>query len=218
MAGDEGRSTAAGAVGEEAALFGSDRRGRLLAAAAQVFAEKGYRATSMNDLAEAVGISKPTLYHYVASKQQLLVELYEAVMSGSLYQVGRVSGLGLSAADALRTVLVERIVYICRHARLIQIFVEEESELPPAMTESVRKIRTEREDTFVRILERGMADGSFAVAVDPRVAARAIIGALTYVYKWYEPDGPKTPVAVAQELSDYLVTGLTAPAGRPSTA
>ena len=128
---------------EEAALFGSDRRGRLLAAAAQVFAEKGYRATSMNDLAEAVGISKLTLYHYVSSKQQLLVELYEAVHQRQpVRQVDRAGHLGLSPAESLRKVLVERIVYICRHVRLVQIFIEEESELPPAMTETVRKLRT----------------------------------------------------------------------------
>lgn len=219
MSGDEGGAGVVSGIRTELEepLFGTDRRGCLLAAAARVFSEKGYRATSMNDLAEAVGISKPTLYHYVSSKQQLLVELYEAVISGSLYAMDRAGHLGLSPAESLRKVLAERIAYICRHVRLVQIFIEEESELPTAMTETVRQLHTKREDAFVRLVERGVADGSFELAVDPRMAVRAITGALTYIYRWYGPDGPKTPAEVAEELSAYLVSGLTAGAGTRST-
>jgi len=195
-------------AGRQDPEFGAGRRGRLLSAAAQVFAEKGYRATSMNDLADAVGISKATLYHYVSSKQQLLVELYEAVMQGTLYVVDRAGLLGLSPEEALRKVLVQRIVYICRHVRLVQIFVEEQGELPAEMVDRMRQGYGRREDAFVRLIERGVADGSFELGVDPRVAARAIIGALTYVHKWYDPDGPRSPEELAEELADYLVRGL----------
>ena len=211
MPNDEVGSDAVSGTGLDEPLFGTDRRGCLLAAAARVFSEKGYRATSMNDLADAVGISKPTLYHYVSSKQQLLVELYEAVMSGSLYAMDRAGHHELSPAESLRKVLAQRIAYICRHSRLVQIFIEEEGELPLNTTDTVRRLHARREDAFVRLVERGVADGSFQLDVDPRMAVRAITGAMTYIYKWYEPDGPITPAQVAQELSAYLVAGLTAP-------
>ena len=196
-------------AGPEDLEFAAGRRGRLLAVAARVFSEKGYRATSMNDLADAVGISKATLYHYVSSKQQLLVELYEAVMRGSLYPVDRAGLLRSSPDESLRKVLVQRIVYVCRHARLVQIFVEEQGELPPEMADRMRQGQDRREAAFVALIERGRADGSFELGVDPQVAVRAIVGALTYVYKWYDPDGPQSPAELAEELADYLVRGLT---------
>src|ERR1700744_5493363 len=85
------------------------RRRELLKAAAALFAERGYRATSMNDLAGRVGLSKPALYYYVRTKENLLIELYDEVLRANTDSVAAIEAGTSRAIDALREVLVERV-------------------------------------------------------------------------------------------------------------
>src|ERR1700749_2664679 len=80
--------------------YAGNRTEDILAAAVAVFSEKGYRATSMNDLARAAGLSKPGLYHYVTSKEQLLVLLYQTVMEQHLVEERAVIDSSTSATES----------------------------------------------------------------------------------------------------------------------
>ena len=96
------------------------RRAELFAAAVAVFAERGYRATSMRELAQAVGLSKSALYHYVRSKEELLVALYEDVLAQRLEEQSAVRSSGLPADEALRRILVDRFVHACANRQLLR--------------------------------------------------------------------------------------------------
>jgi AcrR family transcriptional regulator len=180
----------------------------ILAAAVAVFAEKGYRATSMNDLARAAGLSKPGLYHYVTSKEQLLVLLYQTVMEQHLVEERAVIESSTSATESLRRILAQRAIYSCRQQKLWRIFTEEEAEVPAELMGDIRRQRREREDFLVKVVEDGLAAGEFRLTGTPRIAVRAMNGAVNFCYKWFDPSGPRDAEQIGSEVAAFLVSAL----------
>lgn len=191
-----------------------DKRTQLLEAAIRVFSEQGYRGTSMWDLARAVDLSKPALYHYVPSKEALLVELYERVTIAGLESARRAVARKPPPLEALRDLLIERIVYTCENRRLLQIFFEEEAEIPDAMTRTMRKHRRAYEDALIALLDRGVEEGVIAFRTTPRIVVNTLLGAAHWTYKWYDPAGAKNAQEVAADVTDCLLAGLTTAKGR----
>ncbi|HEX4217889.1 MAG TPA: TetR/AcrR family transcriptional regulator [Acidimicrobiales bacterium] len=180
----------------------------ILAAAEAVWAERGYRATSMTDLAQAAGLSKPGLYHYVTSKEQLLVLLYQTVMEQHLVEERAVIDSSTSAAESLRRILAQRAAYSCRQQKLWRIFTEEEAEVPAELMGVIRQQRREREDFLVKVVEEGVAAGEFRLTATPRIAVRSMVGAVNFCYKWFDPTGPKDADQIGSEVAAFLVSAL----------
>lgn len=195
-----------------------ERRKQVIAAAVMVFSAQGYRATSMRDLAAAVGLSKPSLYHYVRSKEDLLVELYENVIAEEIESVRRIETRALPPLEATREIVIERIIYTCENRRLLQIFFEEEAEIPHLLTQTVLRQKREYEDLIISLLERGVEDGSIHLATTPRIAVNTLLGAAHWVYKWYDPNGSKSAKAIAVDMTNLLLAGLGPRVGERSTA
>jgi AcrR family transcriptional regulator len=193
-----------------------ERRKQVIDAAVMVFSEQGYRATSMHDLAAAVGLSKPSLYHYVSSKEDLLVELYENVIAEGIESARRIGTRSLPPLEATREIVIERIVYTCENRKLLRIFFEEEAEIPAELTQTVRQQKREYEDLIISLLKRGVEDGSVRLSTTPRIAVNTLLGAAHWVYKWYDPGGSKSARALAKDVTNLLLTGLDARAGETS--
>ena len=186
-----------------------DKRQLVMEAAVRVFSQRGYRATSMWDLARAVGLSKPSLYHYVSSKEALLVELYEGVTAAGVESArGMLERDDVEPADAIRQLLVERIEFTCDNRRLLQIFFEEEAEIPPDLTREMRRQRRLYEDALIELLNRAAMNGSVHFETTPRIAVNTLLGAAHWTYKWFDAKGVKTSHEVAEEIADILLNGL----------
>jgi TetR/AcrR family transcriptional regulator, cholesterol catabolism regulator len=181
------------------------RRRQLLKAAATLFAEQGYRATSMNDLAGRVGLSKPALYHYTRSKEDLLVELYDEVLRASTDSVAAIEADTPRAIDALHAVLVERVRYTCEHQALLRVFFEEEAGLPSAALEDVLRSRRRYEDAVIAIVLRAVEEDELEIGATPRIYVNALLGAANWVYKWYDPAGRLGPRALGEEIAAALL-------------
>lgn len=197
----------------------NDKRTQVLDAAIRVFSERGYRGTSMWDLAREVNLSKPALYHYVSSKEALLVELYEGVITAGVESARRMLSQEMPPLQAIRELLIERVVYTCENRRLLQIFFEEEAEIPADLTRSMRRQKRAYEDTIIQLLERGVEDGSIAFTTTPRIVVNALLGAAHWTYKWYDPAAAKSPRELAEDLVDVLLLGLQSrrPTATPRT-
>jgi AcrR family transcriptional regulator len=91
------------------------QRRRVLAESAAIFSRRGFRATSMNEIAAAVGLSKPTLYHYFRSKEELLVRLYSDVLDESLVLGRETVAAAASPLAAIRDLIASRVAYTCRN-------------------------------------------------------------------------------------------------------
>lgn len=187
-----------------------DKREKLIEHAIEVFSARGYRATSMNDLADEVHLSKSTLYHYYRSKQDLLVAIYQRVMLENIAAAKRATQGNPSAANAIRKMLFDRVAYTCRNNRILQIFHQEEAELSKRLMSEVLASRRRYQAVMTDLLERGLAEGELKFDTTPMIVANALLGACNWSYKWYNPEGARSPEELANEVVDLLMKAIVA--------
>ncbi|MBW2101747.1 MAG: TetR family transcriptional regulator [Deltaproteobacteria bacterium] len=163
------------------------RRQMVIDAAVKVFHQKGYRAATLDDVASELGLTKPALYHYVSSKEDLLSQIYLRALESFFQTIYEIREMDLSPLDKLRCFVrrhLEQIVV--KNLAMFSVFFSEENELP---RKDFLKIRTEKRK-FSRVVEdiiqEGIDLGIFR-AVDPRLQANAIIGMCNWLYRWYRP-------------------------------
>ncbi len=185
------------------------QRRRVLDASVEIFSRRGFRATSMNEIAAGVGLSKPTLYHYFRNKEELLVRIYSEVLDESL-RMGRATiEAAPTAFDAVRDLLVSRVVYTCENRQLLKICFEEEDELRPDLAEELLRRRRAFDALFTSALTRHLsAHPGVELGMTPTVYANMCLGAVNWTYKWYSPEGPRTPAELGRELADALLCAL----------
>jgi AcrR family transcriptional regulator len=184
------------------------QREKVLSAAVEIFSRRGYRATTMTDIALYVGLAKPTLYHYFRSKEELLVKLYEGVLDESLHSARQIVAAAPTPRDALRELVVRRVVYTCRHREVLTVFFEEEAELPRALSDSLLARRREFEDIFISVVNALLDSGDATLSAPVRVYVNACLGAANWVYKWYNPDGPSTPEELGEQIAGIMLAAL----------
>jgi AcrR family transcriptional regulator len=198
-------------VDQRVALRQEARRREVMAAATAVFSERGYRAASMNDIAAKMGMGKASLYHYVAGKEDVLIELYEDVLRENVIAARRIAGSERTALDALAELIADRVAYTCRNRELLRIFFEEEAELPARQQSRLISVRHEYEQTLLEMVARGEGAGEFTLTTTPRIFVNTVLGAANWVYKWYQPEGPLTPEELGAQIAGVLLAGLHNP-------
>lgn len=175
----------------------------LLDKATELFAKKGYEATTLLDIATALGISRTALYHYVSSKDELLTMLVEQVSKGLAEVLAQFAGRkDLSAAEKLADVVALMVRQRAEHPDQFRILDRSEPVLPePAGDQHLaakRKIIRE----LTKLIEAGIQAGEFR-AVDARTTAFAVLGMCNWVAWWFRPGSDVEPVV-------DTVTGLVA--------
>jgi AcrR family transcriptional regulator len=202
MSYEEARVTRKQTVNAEA------RRTSVLETSTEIFSRRGYRGTSMNDIAAAVGLGKPSLYHYFASKEEILTQLYENVLAESVAEAQIVVDETPDPLEALRKLLVARVVYTCEHSDLLKIFFEEEGELPEEMERSLLVRRGGFEQILKSLVKRHLAESGVTLPSSVSVYVNTCLGAVNWVYKWYDPAGSSKPQALGEEMAALLMEPL----------
>lgn len=188
------------------------QRERVLSASAQIFSKRGYRATSMNEIAAAVGLSKPTLYHYFRSKEEILVRLYENVMDHTVSSAQAIAAAAPSPIDALRELITYRVRYTCENQALHKLFFEEEAELPAALLHTVRQRRSEFENILKTAVTRHLAATGITLPTTPAVYVNTCLGAANWVYKWFDQHGGEDPQTLGEHIAVLVLHPLLHPA------
>jgi AcrR family transcriptional regulator len=184
-------------------------RARITSTAAEIFSRRGFRATSMNEIAAAVGLSKPTLYHYFRSKEELLVRIYSDVLDESLAMGEATVVAAPTPLHAVRDLIASRVEYTCEHKELLTVCFEEEHELPPVLAVELLRRREAFERLFVRAVERHLAEHpELRLPMTPTVFVNMCLGAVNWCYKWYRSTGPSTPRQLGRQLADTLTASL----------
>jgi AcrR family transcriptional regulator len=185
-----------------------DQREAILARAAALFARQGYHATSMNQVAEACGLSKATLYHYCRDKDAMLVQIAEGHVSRLAALVDEVAAQRLPAEARLRE-LIRRIVLEyadAQHAH--RVLTEDVKFLPPPDRERILDVE--------RRVVAGFADAVAALRPELRDAALAkpltmlLFGMINWTFTWMKPEGALGYAALAPIVADLFVAGLAA--------
>lgn len=185
-----------------------DQRELILGHAAALFARSGYTGTSMNEVAQACGLSKPTIYHYFRDKYALLVDITDGHMTRLQALVEQVQAMDLPPEPRLR-MLIERFVQEYAHARHAH----------RVLTEDVRFLQ---DDDRQRVLgkERAVVE-AFAQAVSQlrpdadgaglsKALAMLLFGMMNWMFTWLRPDGSLDHEAMAPVVADLFLGGLPA--------
>jgi len=186
----------------------STREGEILTAAARIFREKGYHGTSVQDIAEAVGLLKGSLYHYIRSKEQLLARLFEGSLAGTIDELESIAARSGSPTDRLRDMVRVYVMSVTANLDAVGIYLREWRSLPAPELARVRARRRAMRRLFEDVIAEGIKRRELSVA-DPKIAALAIIGMCNWTYEWYRPRGRLPPTALADELADRAVASVS---------
>jgi AcrR family transcriptional regulator len=188
----------------------SPRRAEILRLASGLFAEEGYQRTSLADLAHAANIAKATLFHYFATKELILFELYAQAMDMALSRITAVAHNDDPALE-LKQILREHALVIMQNQSLFRVFFGEEGGLEPQHLAKVRRQQADYVNLVadrVRMLQRQHRTPK---DVHARVAAQSILGIGSWTYKWYEVDGAIPSEDIAEFVAELALQGLLQP-------
>lgn len=185
----------------------AEREDQLLETATRLFKEKGYHNTSMQDLADALGLQKGSLYYYIESKDQLLRKLLERASSFLAFQIDEIYAADLPPAQKLTWAMENHATTMMEHLDLVAVYLQEYRNLPPKRLEEALAVRKHYEQILTQILEDGIATGDFR-PVDVKMAIFGILGMLNWTHQWFSPDGQLSSQQVAATLSDLALYGL----------
>lgn len=174
--------------------------------ALELFDSKGFRATSMNDIADACGVSKPAIYHYYRNKSHLLETLYEDVTVEFFKTQETLAHSQDDVTDRLRRFVELQVLYNIENSRFLTIFWRERHEFDAASRKSLATRERAFENWIQHIIEDGQRSGEFRTQ-DPKIAMLAILGLLSTVHRWAVHSG-RTPQEIASELSGMVIDGV----------
>ncbi len=187
------------------------KRQAVLQAAAQLFNERGFHATSLDDIAARLHVSKPTLYYYVKNKDEILLQCVRQGLDMMLAGIEASRAAGGTALDQLLTCMqiYAHIVTLDFGRCLIRVGDEQ---VPPEPRKELRRLKAAIDHEFRRLVAAGVKQGSLAPC-DPKMTAFVIAGGLSWIARWYRPDGPYTAQQVGQQCIDTLLQGVLRRAG-----
>lgn len=186
--------------------------------ATRLFAERGFAGTSLQDIAEAVGLTRPALYHYVSNKDDLLAKLVAEITEDSAAGMAAIAARDdLGPAEQLRQIVAGAVRRQGEHAARFRLLILSEADLPERIATVHAAGRRSVLRTMTGVIEVGVADGTFR-PVDPRIAALGVLGLSNWVAWWYSPDGRTDLDQVCAALADQAVAGLLAGTDAPGRA
>ncbi|HEX6989369.1 MAG TPA: TetR/AcrR family transcriptional regulator [Bacillota bacterium] len=184
-----------------------DRSQEILDAALALFSSRGYHATSMQDLADAVGLQKGSLYHYIRSKEDLLYPLIEAALEGYVGDLEAVRAGGGTAGEQLRRAVTAHVERVARFGDMMTVFISEGRHLKPEEQERVRSLAGRYRAMLEDLIREGVEAGEFRTS-DPALAALALLGACNWLPQWFRPEGRSSPAEIAGVFIEVFLEGL----------
>lgn len=181
-----------------------------------LFEKQGFHRTSMNEIAEACGVTKPTLYYYFRNKSHLLETLYEQITKTFFDQVRVLSASALPADQRLRQLIEMQVTYNINSSRFLTIFWRERHELDDAARTQLAQLERGFEKMVQGIVDDGLADGSFKPC-DGKVVTYSILSLLSTVHRWSKYVD-KQPGEIADQVASMALRGLVADDASPVAA
>jgi len=187
------------------------KRDAVLHAAVQSFNRLGFHNTSLDEVAASLNVTKPTIYHYFANKDEILFECVRLGLEGIRVAADTVEQNGGSGLDRLKG-LMRRYAIIMTEDFGMCVTRTADHELSPGAKTQFRELKREIDYTVRRVVADGMADGSIAPG-DPKLVTFVLTGALNWIARWYDPEGPLSPEEIAEGCLAPLLFGLVPRSG-----
>jgi TetR/AcrR family transcriptional regulator, cholesterol catabolism regulator len=192
-----------------------DSRQEILRTAARLFQQRGYDATSMNDVAAALKLSKGGLYHHFQSKDEILFEIMDHAMEITQERVlAPVRGIA-DSQERLRALIRLHIeVVLSPRDREITVMLHENHPLPPTLRKRINQRKKEYvhfvESLIAEVQKEAQRSRNGKGAVSPRAAAFALLGMINWIYQWYKPEGELQANSLIPQFTELLFGGILA--------
>lgn len=163
-------------------------RAQILRAAADLFRERGYQASTVEHIAARLGMSKASLYTHFRAKEEMLAAISRETIEAFTRDLNLVLASRLGAEDKLRTVVRQHVQFVIANRSFLTVFFGEEANLPPRFMRSLASQKDRYDKGVERIVEEGIRSGVFR-EMSPRLVVFALLGMVNWVHKWYNPRG-----------------------------
>ncbi|GGT05259.1 TetR family transcriptional regulator [Planobispora rosea] len=196
---------------ESTAAARAERRAELLATAAEVFASRGYSATTVREVADAAGMLGGSLYYHFDSKESMVDEILSTFLTDMWAAYDRVLGSGLGARETFHELIVESFRTIDRYRPAVVIYQNESKHLAAGprfsyLLDSQRRFR----EMWLSVLDRGVLNGEFRADLDTGLIYRFIRDTVWLAASWYRGDGPLSADEIARQYIAMVLEGILA--------
>jgi AcrR family transcriptional regulator len=191
------------------------RKADIMREAARLFDRVGYHGVNMEMIAEAAGLKKPTLYHYIRSKDEILFEIHDAMIEALRKSIAARLAAGLDPAEILQGVCADIFQQMHDFPGYVRAFFEHLRELDDERKKQIRKERNAYMAQVMEIISDGMDKGMFR-RQDVRVTALCLLGICNWAYQWYRPGKDAPPAEMAAQCWNIFAGGLLAPEKKTS--
>lgn len=195
----------------------ANRQGEVTEAASEIFWRKGYRAASIQDVAEKVGVLKGSLYYYIDSKEDLLWRIIEDVHVQSTEILNEALSLDVTPIERIRIYIVRHVEWYLNNLPEVSVFFREWRHLSGERYRLARERRRGYEKVIRDLFAAARDAGDVSEDLDLVHAGRYVLAAVNAVPDWYRPNGSESPAQLAESYADMtvgLLTGTPRPASR----
>ena len=184
----------------------SDRRIEILKSAAAAFRRRGYHGASVDEIASALEMTKGNLYYYFKNKEEILFACHEYSLDKLLTLMADVEAEPSSPEEKLRRLMLAFVHLILDDLHGTALTLDPEALSPPLLKRVIAK-RDQFDHGIRAIIQHGMDQGVFKPG-DPKMIEFAMMGAVNWISKWFDPAGAQTSDQIGDAFADYLVGGL----------
>ncbi|GGK93361.1 TetR/AcrR family transcriptional regulator [Planomonospora sp. ID91781] len=194
---------------ESTATARAGRRAELLATAAEVFASRGYAATTVREVADAAGILGGSLYYHFDSKESMVDEILSTFLTDMWASYDRITAAGLGARETFHQLVAESFRMIDLYRPAVMIYQNESRHLAASprfsyLLDSMRRFR----EMWLSVLDRGVLDGEFRADLDTGLIYRFIRDTVWVAASWYRSDGPLSADEIARQYIVMVLEGI----------
>lgn len=182
--------------------------GRILASAVALFAEQGFDATTVQQVVDRAEVTKGALYHYFDAKDDLLYEIYHALIGTQTADLDAIVARELGAAETVRAILVNVVRTTIDKLPEAVVFFREAHKLDAERHAAFRADRRRYHESFRAVIVAGQARGEFAATSPPDTVVQIAMGVVNQLPVWYRPDGAKTADQLGNEIADFVLAAL----------
>ncbi|MEU5940213.1 TetR/AcrR family transcriptional regulator [Micromonospora sp. NPDC047548] len=186
-------------------------RQSIVAAATELFARRGYEATSVQEIVAAAEVTKGALYHWFGSKSELLTSIYRELLAEQTQRLREIAAGGGPVQERLRAAALDVVEHTAAHLAELTVWARSAHLLDDEQAEATRRERRRYHDLFRDLVREGQQAGVVRGDVSATVVTHTFLSALGNIHTWFRPDGPLTFTEVGHQLVALFVGGLHTP-------
>ncbi len=180
----------------------------IIAAAASLFKKKGYRATTLEDIAAAVGMLKGSLYYYIRSKEELLYLVVRDPIRQAYNRLEEIVNSDAPAQEKMTQAIANHVTVFHQHYPHIAVYLHDFHNVMQKLQDNAIETPKEYQQLLTQLLQQGVDSGDLRSDLDVTVTGYAILGMCNWMYRWYKPEGHMSAEAVANVFTKLILEGL----------